>query len=118
MADNWRCRLFWGNPRTEPPHGQPRIIMAILCEKPHPIPDAILEKMREDEYKPGSGWSIGWECIEQRPIKRWSPEARARVRQNNLRRRMEKKYPLFAEDFIAAEMNKRPRYFQGDYDQP
>ena len=118
MTAKWRCRLFWANPRTEPPHGQHRIKMAILCDNPHPIPAEIQERMQEDDCKPGSGWSVGWECIEQRPIKRWSPEARARVRQGNLRRRMEKKYPLFAEDFIAAEMASRPQYFAGDYDRP
>ncbi|MDF2143235.1 hypothetical protein [Paenirhodobacter sp. CAU 1674] len=68
------------------------------------------------EFAPGSGWTIGWECIEQRQIKRWSKDARARVRQKNLRRRLEKKFPLFAEDFFAAEVASRPRYFAGEYD--
>lgn len=117
MSNKWRCRLFWGNPCTEPPNGMPRIIMAILCERPHPIPDAIQQQCRPGtEYAPGTGWTIGWEQIEQRPIRRWSQEARAKVRLKNLRRRMENKFPLFAEDFIADEVARRPEYFSGSYD--
>ncbi|WP_235829722.1 hypothetical protein [Frigidibacter oleivorans] len=69
-----------------------------------------------ESFVPGSGYSVGWECIEQRPIRRWSQSAKARVRQRNLRRRMEAKFPLFAEDFIAAEFARRPSYFAGSND--
>lgn len=68
------------------------------------------------EYGPGTGWAIGWERIDQRPIRRWSQEARARVRQRNLRLRIEKNFPLFAEDFIAAEIAARPSYYEGSHD--
>lgn len=72
--------------------------------------------MAQPDYRPGTGWTIGFDCIEQRPIRRWSQEARARVRQRNLRRRIEKKFPLFAEDFIAAELAARPSYYEGSND--
>ncbi|OJY33163.1 MAG: hypothetical protein BGP11_05425 [Rhodobacterales bacterium 65-51] len=115
MGAKWRCRLFWGNPRTSPPDGKPRIAMAVLCDSPHPIPEEITQVIGAgSEFAPGSGWTIGWECIEQRPIRRWSQEARARVRKQNLRKRMEKRFPLFAEDFIAAEIASRPEYFRGE----
>ncbi|WJS87108.1 hypothetical protein [Paracoccus sp. TOH] len=117
MSEKWRCRLFWGNPTTTPPDGLPRIIKAVLCDRPHPIPDEIQQMCQPGtEYAPGTGWSIGWEQITQRPIRRWSQEARARVRLNNLRRRIERKFPLFAESFIAAEIASRPRYFSGEYE--
>lgn len=117
MTAKWRCRLFWGNPYTSPPDGMPRIAMAVLCDQSHPIPDEIEQKCKPGtEYGPGSGWTIGWECIEQRPVRRWSQEARARVRQRNLRHRIEKKFPLFAQDFIAAEMAARPSYYEGSND--
>ncbi|RWR31373.1 hypothetical protein D2T31_04705 [Sinirhodobacter populi] len=117
MSEKWRCRLFWGNPHTSPPDGMPRIVMAILCDRPHPIPSEITQMIRPGaDYQPGSGWTIGWERIDQRPIRRWSQEARARVRQNNLRRRIEKKFPLFAEDFIADELARRPQYYAGSND--
>jgi len=94
----------------------PRIAIAVLCDSPHPIPVEIQQASAPGtEFAPGSGWTIGWECIEQRPLRRWSKEARARARQRNLRRRIEKKFPLFAEDFIAAEIARRPEYFRGEY---
>lgn len=117
MTAKWRCRLFWGNPYTSPPDGMSRIAMAVLCDRSHPIPDEIEQKCKPGtEYGPGSGWTIGWELIEQRPVRRWSQEARARVRQRNLRHRIEKKFPLFAEDFIAAELAARPSYYEGSND--
>ncbi|WP_444452016.1 hypothetical protein ACTTAI_13240 [Rhodobacter capsulatus] len=117
MSAKWRCQLCWGNPYTSPPPGVSRIAMSVLCDRPHPIPDEI-EQMSGlgTEYGPGSGWTIRWEMIEQRPVRRWSQEARAKVRKNNLRKRMEAKFPLFAEDFIAAEIARRPSYFDGSYD--
>lgn len=89
-----------------------RIALSVLCDRPHPVPEEI-EKISGPgtEYAPGTGWTIGWEPIEQRPIRRWSGEAKARVRQANLRRRIEKQFPLFAEMFIADELQRRPQYF-------
>ena len=117
MSEKWRCRLFWGNPNTCPPGGLPRIVLAVLCDRPHPIPSEIGAFQRDNpEFGPGTGWAIGWVRIDQRPIRRWSEDARARVRQRNLRRRLEAQYPLFAEMFIAAEMDRRPSYFAGSYD--
>jgi len=114
MSSKWRCRLFWGNPYTVPPHGHQRILKTALSDDTRTIPDEISELISSDpEYAPGSGWTIGWECIEQRPIRRWSQSAKARVRQLNLRRRLEKRFPLFAADFIAAEMAARPSYYEG-----
>lgn len=114
MTQKWRCRVFWGNPHTIPPNGRPRIVLAVLCDRSHPIP-AEVTAFRYDnpEYGLGTGWATGWERIDQRPVRRWSQEARARVRKRNLRRRIEKKFPLFAEDFIAAEMSARPSYYEG-----
>lgn len=106
MSSKWRCTLAWRNPNTQPPG--PKVLLAVLCDAPSQIPAEIMVM-----FVPGSGYSIGWECIEQRPVKRWSQAAKARVRQQNLRRRVETKFPLFADDFIAAEMARRPSYFAG-----
>ena len=52
--------------------------------------------------------------IDQAPVRRWSQEAKARVRQRNLRKRMERKFPLFAESFIADELAERPDYYNAE----
>ena len=105
-----RWSIRWGNPRTQPPCGSARVKAAILVPRGTACPAELLA-----QTVPGDGWALCWELVSQRPIRRWSQEARARVRQNNLRRRMEKKYPLFATDFIAAEIAARPDYFAGAY---
>ena len=113
MSDKWRCRLFWGNPYTSPPDGMPRIIRTVLCDSTcRPYPVEIAELLALPDYAPGTGWTVGYECIEQRPIRRWSQAAKAKVRQGNLRKRIEKKFPLFAEEFIRAELSARPSYYE------
>lgn len=107
----WRCSLAWRRgPGCPPPQGMPRVLAAVLCDKAHPVPAEIAAKWQE--MGPGSGWSVGWEMIEQRPVKRWSQAAKAKVRQSNLRKRIEKKFPLFAAEFIAAELAARPSYYE------
>lgn len=81
----------------------------MLVPRGDPCPPEILAL-----WVAGAGYSIGWELVSQRPIRRWSGEAKARMRQRNLRRRMEKKYPLFAEEFINAEMERRAKYYAAD----
>lgn len=65
-------------------------------------------------WKPGQGYAICWELVSQKPPRRWSPEAKGRVRRRNLQRRLERKYPLFVEMFIADELARRPSYFDGE----
>ena len=83
------------------------MVAAVLCDRPSPIPPEILALTT-----PGDGYCVRWEMIEQRPVKRWSQAAKAKVRQGNLRRRLESKFPLFADDFIAAELAARPDYYE------
>lgn len=109
MTDMARWSVRWGNPTTQPPDGRPRILAAVLVGCGQPVPAEITDLHRAEGY--GSGWCIARELVSQQPIRRWSREAKARVRQRNLRRRMEMKFPLFAEDFIAAELAARPDYF-------
>lgn len=60
------------------------------------------------------GYAIGWELVTQQPIRRWSREAKSKARIRNLRRRLEQKYPLFAETFIQEELARRPGYYAAE----
>jgi len=73
------------------------------------VPQEIL-----DLWSPGCGYAVTWELVTQRPIRRWSKQASARVRRQNLERRMTAKFPLFAVVFIVQELEKRPQYYEGD----
>ena len=114
MADMARYSVAWRNPYTQPPEGGPRVIAAMLVPRGQPAPEELQQLLREKGL--GSGWCLCWELITQKPVRRWSQEARARVRKLNLRRRIEKRFPLFAEDFIAAEIASRPSYYEGSND--
>jgi len=109
MTDMVRWSIRWGNPGTEPPGGV-RIKAAVIVPRGHECPGELM-----DQKVPGDGWALSWELISQKPIRRWSPEAKARARLRNLRQRIEKKFPLFAEDFIAAAISKRPEYYSPEH---
>ncbi len=107
-TDMARWSLAWRNPHTQPPPGQPRMIKAILVPRGQPCPQELY-----DLWTPGTGYCVGWELVTQRPIRRWTAEAKANARRRNLRRRLEKKVPLFADMFEQMELAKRPSYFAG-----
>jgi hypothetical protein len=74
-----RYSLAWRNPHTQPPG--PRVLHAVLVTRGEKCPQEIL-----DLWSPGCGYAVTWELVTQRPIRRWSKEARARVRRRNLER--------------------------------
>lgn len=106
--DMARWRLSWGNPHTEPPAGQPRHKGAVLVQRGEPCPPDLLALK-----VPGDGYMLGWELVTQKPIRRWSPEAKARTRRRNLRARLERAVPLFADIIEKEELARRPGYFDG-----
>jgi hypothetical protein len=82
-----RYSLAWRNPHTQPPG--PRVLHAVLVTRGEKCPQEIL-----DLWSPGCGYAVTWELVTQRPIRRWSKEARGRVRRKNRERRMTVKFPL------------------------
>lgn len=101
-----RYSLAWRRPDAPP---GPKVLKAMLVPRGEPCPPEIMAL-----WIPGAGYSIGWELVTQQPIRRWSKQAKASVRKKNLIRRMEKKYPLFAEMFIADELDRREKYYSAD----
>lgn len=107
MADMVRYSLAWRLPHEAP--AGPRVLKSMLVERGSPCPPEIMQL-----WKPGEGYAICWELVTQRPIRRWSREAKSKARIRNLRRRMEKKFPLFAEAFIQEELSRRPQYYAAE----
>lgn len=98
----------WANPYTEPPGGGPRSLWScsVLAGNDY--------REIESEHAPavplGGGWAHTWTPF-HKPMARWSPEAKARVRRRNLRRRLDKKFPLLAGLFEAQALSERAAYF-------
>lgn len=100
-------RLEWHNPYTDPPPGQPRILAEMFVPSPR---SALVPPEMEALHRIGSGYSITIRSIGEPPTER-SPEQKAVTRRKLLGRRMEQRYPLFAEEFTAAAIDQKPDYY-------
>ena len=90
---------------TEPPCDLPRKIWS-----GHPdskFPDSFFAIVGF-----GRGYGIGWTYIDEKPRRKWSRRAKARNRRNRLKKRLQKKYPLFWKDFYYKELSERSNYFK------
>ncbi|ARW11945.1 hypothetical protein [Acetobacter sp. DmW_136] len=108
--------VFWANPNTMPPSESdtlPDGRSLWLCT----VLDRRVEREIIFQYaprvRPGSGWSYGWSPLLD-PPQRWSGKRKADARRRNLRKRLEKTVPLFADQFEEQELRRRPDYFDPD----
>ena len=106
-TDMVRWSLAWRNPNTQPPG--PKVLKAMIVPRGTPCPHEVMEL-----WVAGNGYCIGWELVTQRPIVRWSKEAKAGVRRRIVAARRERKFPLFASMFEDEELGRRPGYYDGD----
>lgn len=106
--------LRWSNPYTSPPDGR-RVIKELFFPIDHPYLRVCPPELQAI-YIPGNGYSVCWTPVVTSP-KRLPEDKLALVRQKRLRRRMEKRYPLLAEQFIEEEMKKRPKFYAGQLDE-
>ena len=63
-------------------------------------------------WRPGTGYAVCVESVEK-PGRRQSPETVGKRRRDSLRKRLERDYPLFAEQMYNAEIANRPDYYAG-----
>lgn len=104
MDDLMVYALQWANPYTEPTDGRPRVLAEVSTTTR--VCPAALQAL----WRPGSGYVITIRHI-PKPVRERAPEAKAADRQRRLRRRMEKRYPLFAEEFTAQKIAAVPTYY-------
>lgn len=106
--------IRWSLPHQRPPNGKPLILWSRTV--PYTGQD-IAEEIARPVYDalgcvPGCGYAI---CIsiDTGPVRRWPKETKARVRRNRLKKRLDKKLPLLAEQLFERELAHRPDYFAG-----
>lgn len=97
--------LKWHSPYTEPPAGQPRVLVEEIL--PRSMPSVVVERL----WYPGCGYSCNWSLLAPPVRRELSLETKQRIRRKNLVRRMEKNAPLFAEQMIAQKLEAQPDYF-------
>jgi len=102
----------WLNPHSLPPANVATIDGRLIwaCT----VLDRAEERAIKEEHMPtvvpGSGWNHGWTCILPQP-RRWSADRKAAARRENLRRRLQHRFPLFAAELEQRELARRPYYY-------
>lgn len=107
--------IQWNNPYTKPPEGMPRVLAEFFFPSDDPrariCPDEVMEYYNHHNLF-GSGYDIHWQSVSA-PPKIISQENLSSIRKKRLERRVKKKYPLFAEQFIAEEIEAKHDYYSG-----
>lgn len=92
--------LRWGNPYTDPSDGLPRILIKIETESPKLTTEIKTQLLNAyPGWQPGCGYSFALDFIYE--YKPWSIERKAKARRTRTINKINKNYPLFADEFIA-----------------
>lgn len=99
-------RIEWGNPYTSPPDGRPRILAEVVVE--HPLDNE--EELARHHPGFGKGYSFTHRALLP-PPRTVAPEIKAERRRKALAKKMEKRYPLFAQEFTNERIGQKPDYY-------
>ncbi|HBN7636190.1 TPA: theronine dehydrogenase [Pseudomonas aeruginosa] len=105
----WRYSLRWCLPHRPCP-GR-RELMVKYTVPGAPIPTKIRELWKEYQ---GQGYGVCIDFPPSKAVQRWSAERKAEARRRKMVKRIEKTAPLFAQELIAREFQKRGAYFNGE----
>jgi hypothetical protein len=103
----FRWSIAWRNPYTAPPDGWPRVLASVVTPTRYPPPPELLNLSC-----PGNGYALCFEVADTgKPRRQFSLAAKQRIRGRNLERRVHRRWPLFAEEFIAEALRRKPDYY-------
>jgi len=103
----------WGNPYTHPPDGGLRV--RVRVEVPYHdarTPKEVSARL-EELGGPGSGWAHCVSFVEEEP-RRLPLSSKQSIRRKRLWARLERKHPLFAEQFYEEALGAKPDYYGVD----
>ncbi|HBP1103724.1 TPA: theronine dehydrogenase [Pseudomonas aeruginosa] len=103
----WRYSLRWCLPHKPCPGPIELLVMEV------PAGTGLPDAMHEAWQKRPQGYGVCLDFPQSQAVRRWSAEAKARVRRQKLAKRVQKAAPLFADELIARELEQRPEYFKG-----
>jgi hypothetical protein len=104
MTGYWH-KIEWGNPYSEPPGSAPRVLAETYT-------DSVDGRNSLPATTLGGGYSVVTAFIRE-PGRKLNQHALARVRRKRLERRVLAKAPLFAEELIKAEVERKTDYYSG-----
>lgn len=107
-------KLEWSNPYTNPPDGMERVLVEVFIpetlEGCRQCPRQIEEMLGKIGF--GSGYGHSVRAITP-VIKKLPVDVLARIRKQRLRKRVEEKYPLFADEMYENELKRNADYYEG-----
>jgi hypothetical protein len=113
----FRYTVEWHTEYSEPPEGLPRIKAEVfeslekrnarMAEGGPSVPSAL-----EALHTIGDGYCVTIQAVVT-PSRQLPPATLAGIRKKRTQRRIEKKYPMFAEQFIEEAVVNNPSYFSG-----
>lgn len=103
-------QLSWANPYRQPPNGI-RVLAEIFRLETDPDARKVPEEFMTLSTL-GDGYGISFVFLSEPPKQR-PPEVLASLRKQRAQKRIEKKYPLFADQFMQAELERKPEYYAG-----
>jgi len=108
-------QLRWYTPYSEPPDGMPRVLAEFYDPQDQPRKTSELLDLLS-LHTIGDGYTLYIQYVPEAPVKEMDKEKLASIRKKRLKRRLQAKYPLFAEQFEQEEMAKRAEYYEGKTD--
>lgn len=103
--------IEWSNPYTEPPDGRPRTLAAVVVPATAGGGAPLVPPELRALWKPGDGYCAGFCRLDDKPRRKLSAAAKFSIRRKRLKARIEKRWPLFAEQMIAEAMQRKPSYY-------
>lgn len=100
--------LEWSNPYKDPPNGKKRVIAEKFVRFGDPFYNQIPPEFEADKTP---GYSVYWSAV-MSPSKQLSEKTLKSIRRKRLKNRVEKKYPLFADEFFEDEIKNKTDYFE------
>lgn len=102
----------WGNPYTEPPDGMSRVALRITRSAlPSGNPKYMPDEIRNHPLLGVTGYCIGLDFESEKPPRRLSLETKQKIRRGRLRKRLDRKFPLFADEMYASAVTGNPDYY-------
>lgn len=114
----FRYTIQWFTPCEDPPNDLPRM-------KAEMFETVEQRKMRMDRGEPpvpvwfsnlhkiGDHYCVYIQAINT-PMKGYKKETLSNIRKKRAFRRIQKKYPLFIDEFLKEELDKKPEYYAGE----
>ena len=109
VTRRWYWAVIWHNPYTSPPSGYERVMLVVEGERGR-CPDEIDQLWATLRARHGGRWSVTTWC-DAVQVRRWTDEQRYARRRLNLRRRLERRYPLFVDELYEQALAERPEYY-------